>query len=86
MGSSANNSRKIIAPFTNRKSAEKTLLNRSKLGKITSTSRKCHIFTNENLTFSLIFSQFMILVRILQKINKMIPYNQFNNYFLGKLG
>ena len=86
MGSSANNSRKIIARFTNRKSAEKTLLNRSKLLKITSTSRKCHIFTNENLTFSLIFSQFMILVRILEKINKMIPYNQFNNYFLGKLG
>ena len=37
-------------------------------------------------TLSLIFSQFMFLMAILEKMNKMIPYNQVTNHFLGKLG
>ena len=34
---------------------------------------------------SLIFSQIMILMKIVEKMNKMIPYNQVTNHFLGKL-
>ena len=47
MGSSVNNSRRIIFPFTNRKLA---LLNRSKLRKIASISLNCNIFINKSLT------------------------------------
>ena len=50
MGSSVNDSRRIITRFTNIKFAEKAFLNRSKLRKITSTSLNYSIFTNENLT------------------------------------
>ena len=50
MGSSVNNSRRIIVQFTNRKFAKKTLLNRSKPLKITSTSPNYNVFRNENLT------------------------------------
>ena len=34
---------------------------------------------------SLIFSQIMILMKIVEKMNKMIPYSQVTNHFLGKL-
>ena len=44
MGSSVNNSRRIIVQFM------KALLNRSKLRKIPSTSLNHNIFVNENLT------------------------------------
>ena len=50
MGSSVNNSRRIIVRFTNKKFAKKTLLNRSKLQKIPSKSVNYNIFVNENLT------------------------------------
>ena len=50
MGSSVNDSRRIITRFTNIKFEEKAFLNRSKLRKITSTSLNYSIFTNENLT------------------------------------
>ena len=49
MGSSVNNSRRIIVRFTNRKFAKKALLNKSKLRKIPSTSLNYNVFVNENL-------------------------------------
>ena len=49
MGSSVNNSRRIIVRFTNRKFATKAFLNRSKLRKVPSTSLNYNIFVNENL-------------------------------------
>ena len=50
MGSSVNNSRRIIVRFTNRKLVKKALLGRSKQRKTPSTSTSYNIFINKNLT------------------------------------
>ena len=42
----------------------------------------CH---SRDLFDLLIFSQIMILMKIVAMMNKMIPYNQVTNHFLGKL-
>ena len=52
MGSSVNNSGRIIVRFTNAKFAKKAFLNRSKLWKIPSTSPSYEIFINANLTLT----------------------------------
>ena len=80
MGSSVNNSRRIIVQFTNRKFAKKALLNRSKLRKIPSTSPNYNIFVNENLTLRK--SEVAFLCRKLKRadhIEKTFRYSKRKN-------